>query len=147
MNLHQHAKNQINSSIHSCDTADFGVSWLKRWQTHFWLGPPIVIITNFYHHSKNQLIPLTPLWDIANSKVLWQRLSYLFLTISTVTFLYQLLISGIIMQKSRLFHHFVLKSCNVIGKRTFWPNMTEKQNYCKITDLLLLPLVKKMKEK
>ena len=43
MNLHQHVKNQINSSIHSCDTADFVVSWLKRWQTHFWLGPPIVI--------------------------------------------------------------------------------------------------------
>ena len=43
MNLHQHAKNHVNLSIHFCDTADFGDSSLKRWHTHFWLGPPIII--------------------------------------------------------------------------------------------------------
>ena len=62
-----------------------------------------------YHHSKHQFISLITLWDIANLKVMLPGSPHPFLATLTSIFFYQLLISDINKQKSRLYHHFSLE--------------------------------------
>ena len=144
--MYEHAKNQLNSSIHSeirvhdhpkiikviFNFAEFASACKKSAQvihsflqysrfamTLFKGASPILTmprtqkllaILKMYHQSKNQFVPLILLWDIANLKVLWRVRPHPFLTTSTPIFFYQLLISGVNIQKSKLLHHFVLET-------------------------------------
>ena len=75
LNLYQHEKNQLISSINSWDTADFRVSRPKRLcpfptNTIQKLLKKLWNFLNFYQHTKNQLTQLIPSWDKANFSVL-----------------------------------------------------------------------------
>ena len=68
-------KYQLLSSIHSWDTADFGVSkpkWLPPFPTNTMqkLLKKLLNFLNFYQHAKNKLTPLIPSWDTTSFSVL-----------------------------------------------------------------------------
>ena len=96
--LYQHEKNQLISSSHSWDAADFGVSRLNK--PHPFLSNTLqkllkqfLNFLNFYQHTKNQLIPLIPSWDTANFSALKAEWSHPFLTTTKPIFFNELLIS------------------------------------------------------
>ena len=129
--MYKHAKNQLISSIHFWETADFRVPKSIPILDHH--HQKIVKETFSFHEfvstHQNQFIPLIASWDTASFRVLRPNWLHLFLTMLTLLFFKQLLISMNLYQhaKNRAFYQFILeiylilKSCNLIGWEDFGP--------------------------
>ena len=127
-------KNHPNSANHSWVKADFRVLRPKRLCSFFIttiqkLLKWFLAFLNFYQHTKNQLIPLIPFWDIANFSVLRPEWPHPFLTMLTPIFFNQLLIFINLYQhaKNQAFSSFCseeivnLKILQSHWPRAFWP--------------------------
>ena len=90
-------KNQLNSSIHSWDTADFRVPWPKS-PTHIWpcssnnYYSKVQLLWVCISMRKNQFISLIPSWDTANFRVLKPEWPHPSLITPTPIFFTQVLI-------------------------------------------------------
>ena len=82
---------------------------------------------NFYHHTKNQFIPLILFWDTAYFTVLRLEWSYPFFTMPIPIFFNQLLISMNLYQQNQAFSSLCswdiadLKILQSDSPRAFWP--------------------------
>ena len=127
--MHQHAKNQLDSSIHSCHTEDFRVPWLKRVKHSFDRAHPIII-----NYSKNRFIPLTPFWDIARFRSPVSRVATLIFDLTHPNIFLSTLNSWYQYAKKQAISSlcpkdiFDLKILQSDWQKLFWPNMTEKKN-------------------
>ena len=85
LNLYQYPKNQLISSFHPWDTADFRVPRPKRphWSLTtitLKLLKKLLAFLSLYQQTKNQFIPFIASWDTANFRVLRHEWSHPFLT-------------------------------------------------------------------
>ena len=166
--MYKHEKNQLISSIHSWDTADFRVSRPKR--THPFLANTIqkllkqlLNFQNFYQQTKNQLTSLIPSWDTANFSVLRSEWSHPFLmTLMSILF-NQLLISLNLHQyaknqASSSFHSRDIVNVKILQSnwsKAFWPisqelDLSQVWDSCKnranITNFFYRPNSEKIKD-
>ena len=81
MNLYQHAKNQLISSIHSSDTVNFrvlGSHWPHLYFDHTQpkMFEQLLIFVNLYHNAKNEAVSSICSVEMADLKILqadWLR--------------------------------------------------------------------------
>ena len=81
VNLYQHAKYQLNPSVHSCDTVNFSVE-RPDWSNSFWtmsnqrIFNQLLISLNLYQHARNESVTAICSDEILDLKILqpdWLR--------------------------------------------------------------------------